>query len=123
MSKRKKSWTPTLEERKQQADAAKFKLFKGAKEELDKFDKFRYEPDGVYKFDVDPGKFTPMQGGGYIAMDETGHWDLDMLKKVMDLNPGIFKQEYDAPFKEKKTNPIGEWCDKWVKNERAKREV
>ena len=62
------------------------------------------------------GVFTPIEGGGYI--------DMDMIKKVMDINPGMFKQEYTAEFKEKETtNPIDDWCQKWIKNEKSNNSI
>ncbi len=74
---------------------------------------------------IEPGKlFTPMQGGGYVTIDETGKWDLDMIKKVMDINPGLFKQEYTAEFKEKKSGyPIKDWVQKWIKNEKSNNSI
>ncbi len=120
MKRPNKKWQPSQLERLKQSQKAKLIATDFKKGINTLIDPGIVPKETVIEWDTKTGVFRP-SGGGYIQIDHTPkqYWDLDMLKKLIDDKP-MFKQEYVADFKDKKepTNPIDDWCQKWIKNER-----
>lgn len=108
MSKGKpKKHQPTIQERYEQAQAARKDWMKRPtkKPKVKKPKK----PE-IIKVDFDKGVFD-MTPGGYIQLpkDYRGIWDLDAVAQVIEYHNGTKKPD-------EKIDPLDDWTENWLKN-------